>query len=881
MKKTLLILTVFLILATLSFSLDDFSLAVFGVGKYTNVDSVGNIGLYSNTPSYEFRPYDTVYIGVSQINQTDKITSVKFSLYLNSSTTPISGYSDIPIQDNGIAPDILANDGVFVYSLNLSNISGLKHNDYLTVKVTAAFNDSKTINRELKFLIDSTSDFNTYKVGDIRNAVFNSGEGLKVNFINHTPIELNADNADLINSLTISQLSNLSNSLSFSNLKRNTFFITISDPSNPSDAAHPGLPIFSATNLSVANINVVKYAYSGAWKETITTPNQSYVRKDYIKYLNFTADEPSQWWKITALGICASPTSPVATMTFRLVDSNNTTLASFTGPAKSEEIDLSSGGVSATISVDDPSKLATKTETTMLYIENFSENFILNFKPHIYGIRISQNPTYENSNVKISFYNDYTGSVNFIVYDSTGKEIYSASKNIEISKNASDTKSFVWDFKDSKGNRVCTGKKYYFKIIPFVVDTSSGETIYGPFVYGNIFLRLPVGTLTGVTPTTVKTGKKVYYTFNLSEPATVSIELTNGDKVFYSSESKIVQSGNYKSSLTIPSSATDGVYKFLFDAKTLNFETKNSTSIYVDNTPPVIAFSLTQYGTSIILSGTTDLDSQGINVKYDLYSSASTNTKLIQTTTETVTDGKLYKQFSNLKKGYYDVVVTASDPVGNTSSMEEGISLAESNVVLTQGSTLTSSDGEITLVVPPQATNNSYAVSITKTASNDEVYYTFDPSISLSKNATLIIKLPSIPDSNNIFVVSTFNGRINLMMKLSSQTTYLKIKDIQKISIKKIENAKVVTFNFDKIVYSSPMKIYINNYEEATISLYIMDLSGEVVKKIAQNLSLSPGYHELDWDLTNRFGSEIPNGQYIIYLVSNGSNTAKLFGVKK
>ncbi len=882
MNKNLLLVFLLLLIITVAFSIDNFSLAIFGVGKYTNVDSVGNIGLYSNTPSYEFSSYgtdNTVYIGISQIDT--KIASATFSLYLNDSSTPISGYSDIPIPDNGIKPDVLANDGVFTYSLNLLNISSLKHNDIITVKVVANFADGSTVTRKTKFLIDNTYNFNTYKVGDIRNGIFNSGEKLKVNFNNYTPINLNTDSTDNINNLKLSEINNTLNFISLNNVKRNDFFVKISDPSNPSDVVNPIIPIFSASHLSIGKIKAIKYAYSGAWKEQITSGNEIYIRKDYIKYLSFTADNPSQWWKITALGICASPTTPPSTMTFKLVDSNGTTVASFTGPAKSENVSLKASGVDAEISVDDPSKLATQTETTMLYIEEFSENFIFDFKPHIYGIEVSQNPTYEKNNVTISFYTDFSGSVDFIIYDYKGSIVYTSSQNVLMSKDSQDRREFIWNFKNLDGKRVATGQKYYFKIIPFIVDTSSNESIYGPFVYGSLFLRLPVGKLTGANPSTLKTGSKLSYSYNLSENATVEIKLNHENKVFYSTITKVPEPGDYTNSFTIPASAADGIYKLIFDAKTLYFETITSTTITIDNTPPTISFSLSQHGTSIIVNGTTDINSGGINTTYNLYKSFPKNLVLKRTLTKNITNGKLDVAFNNTDNGYYVLDITVKDPVGNTASLRKGIEIGGNGSVLTEGSTIVGPNGILTISIPSNAVLNSYSVSITSEASGNALIYTFNPEIVLTKYATITISLSSTPISTNKFFVSEYDNKINLMTKLSSKTTMIRVKKLQKVYIKDIQQVNALQINCDKIVKSSPMQIYINNFEKIKIAIFILDLKGNMIKVIMENESLEPGSVEEDWDLTDKYGITVPNGQYILYAVSDKGKIAKLFGVKK
>jgi hypothetical protein len=834
MKKTTYLLVIAVLLLTLAFSLNDFSLAVFGVGKYTDVDNVGNIGLYSNTPSYEFSASSTVYIAASEVNN-QKISSVKFSLYLNYSSSPISGFSDIPIEDNGVAPDVLANDGVFTYSLDLSTISSLKHNDFITVKVTTTFADGSTVNREVRFLIDKTMDFNTYKIGNIRSAVFNSGEKLNANFINYTSIESNSDNPDLINTLKVSQLNDSSNTIQLNNIKRNTFFVKISDPSNPSDASNPDGPIFAAPHFSVANLNAVKYAYSGAWTENIISGSNSYVRKDYIKYLSFNSSEPSRWWKITALGKCPSPLSPPATMTFRLVDSNNTTIASFTGPAKSEDVELQGGNTKAIISVGDPSKLATKTETTMLYIEEFSENFMLDFKPHIYGVNISQNPTYNKDNVDISFYNDFNGSVDFIVYNDKGKIVYTSSKNVTSSGTSIEKQNFIWNFKDLNNKRVPSGEKYYFKILPFVVDTSSNETIYGPFVYGSILLKLPIGKITGINPNTLKNGQDLNYSFNISEPATVSVLLTHENKTYYNYEEKIGEPGDYTNSFTIPSSAVDGIYTFQFKASTSSFETDDSTEVIIDNTPPILNFSLSQVGTSIIIDGRTDTNIKGINLTYELYKSQPNNLILLKTLTKVSTDGKINEKFTDLQNGYYVVNVKAKDPVGNYSSLKKGIGLGGNGEVLSQGSTITTFDGKIKIVIPENATSNNYIVNISEESSNDSIVYKISPSISLTKFATLTLTLDSTPSESNLFLVSEYNGIMNLMTLLSSKTNIVKLKNIEKLTIKTVQSASKLQISYDKMVYTAPLKIFINNYESLTVSIFVLDLRGNLVKILAEN----------------------------------------------
>jgi flagellar hook assembly protein FlgD len=122
---------------------------------------------------------------------------------------------------------------------------------------------------------------------------------------------------------------------------------------------------------------------------------------------------------------------------------------------------------------------------------------------------------------------------------------------------------------------------------------------------------------------------------------------------------------------------------------------------------------------------------------------------------------------------------------------------------------------------------------------------------------------------------------MNLMTLLSSKTNIAKLKNIEELTIKTVQNPSKLQVSYDKIVYTSPMKISINNYESLTISIFILDLKGNLVKILAENKTLQSGNTEIDWDLTGRFGSDVPNGHYILYIISNGEKVAKLFGVKR
>ena len=54
-----------------------------------------------------------------------------------------------------------------------------------------------------------------------------------------------------------------------------------------------------------------------------------------------------------------------------------------------------------------------------------------------------------------------------------------------------------------------------------------------------------------------------------------------------------------------------------------------------------------------------------------------------------------------------------------------------------------------------------------------------------------------------------------------------------------------------------------------TISIFIYDIGGHLVKTLIQNKLISPGYHQQIWNGTNTLGQAISSGTYIIQISSN------------
>jgi len=301
----------------------------------------------------------------------------------------------------------------------------------------------------------------------------------------------------------------------------------------------------------------------------------------------------------------------------------------------------------------------------------------------------------------------------------------------------------------------------------------------------------------------------------------------------------------------------------------------------VDNTPPTISFSLTQRGTSIVVTGTTDINSNGINTVYELYKSLPGILSLQKTITANITDGKLNTSFGGIENGYYVVRITVKDPVGNSASMEKGIGIGGNGIILTTGSTITGPDNILQISIPPNASTSNYIVSITSESSGTDLIYKFSPKIELTKYATLTISLPATPSILNKYFVSTYDGKTNLMTKLASRVTVTHIKNIDTLYIKTIQQENSLQINFDTIVKISPMQIYLNTFEKIKISLFVLDLKGNLVKTLLNGQELNPGNTEIDWALKDKYGAPIPNGEYILYAISDKGKIAKLFGVKK
>jgi len=73
-------------------------------------------------------------------------------------------------------------------------------------------------------------------------------------------------------------------------------------------------------------------------------------------------------------------------------------------------------------------------------------------------------------------------------------------------------------------------------------------------------------------------------------------------------------------------------------------------------------------------------------------------------------------------------------------------------------------------------------------------------------------------------------------------------------------------FNFPN-PFSKSTKFTFELSSAAKISIYIYTLGGKKIKKIEERI-LASGYHSIDWDGKNQFGSKIANGVYLYKIIA-------------